>query len=166
MTKNLLEFLKISIVGLILILQINTGYAQPQQVMATSGGQFTGKATQVSYTLGETAIQTMQGKILILTQGFHQPNLWVTAIDEIKGLTFKIQAYPNPVTDFINLTTDSDLPSGSSWQLLDIGSRLLNSGQIVGITTQISFEQLVPAVYILKVNSKSKILKTFKIIKK
>lgn len=166
MTKNQFRFLKITIVGLILILLVNTGYAQLLQATATSGGQFTGKNLQISYTIGETSIQTMQGKTMMLTQGFQQPQLWVTAIDEIKGLAFKIQAYPNPVTDFINLATDSELPSGSSWQLLDMSSRLLKNGQIVEMNTEISFQQLVPAVYILKVSNKSKNLKTFKIIKK
>lgn len=113
MTKNQFEFLKITIVGLILILQVNTGFAQRQQATGTSGGQFTGKSLQISYMVGETTVQSIQGKIMRLTPGFQQPQLWVTAIDEIKRLTFKFQAYPNPVTYFINLATDIDLPSGS-----------------------------------------------------
>jgi hypothetical protein len=166
MTKHLFKFLKISMFGLILILMANTGYAQLLQATATSGGQFTGKSTQISFTVGETSIQTMQGKTMMLTQGFQQPQLWVTAINEMKGLAFKIQAYPNPVTDFINLATDSDLPSGCTWQLTDMNSRSLNNGQIVGMNTEISFQQFVPAVYILQVIDKSKVLKVFKIIKK
>ncbi len=140
-------------------------HAQVQQVTASSGGILEGDTRQVSFTVGETVVKTHEGQQIMITQGFHQPMLWVTAVDEMEGITFQIKAYPNPATDIVKLTVNEELPIGSSYQLYDMHGGLISTKKIEQLTTEVPFQQLVPASYFLKVVSEDKILKTFKIIK-
>ena len=142
------------------------GNAQSQEVTATSGGNFQGSVHSISYTIGEMATTTLDGGGIILTQGFQQPRLIVTAISELVGITYSIKAYPNPTTDVVNLSTDQELPAGSLYQLFDMNGSRMDESQLDGLVTEISVEALVPAVYLLKIINSNQTLKTFKIIKK
>ena len=141
-------------------------HAQTNQVTASAGGQFKGDTRQISFTIGEPIIQTLQNQDLILTQGFHQPQLWITEVNEMEGTTFQIKAFPNPTTDLVKLTVNKELPIGSSYRVYNINGALISKNQIKNLTTEIPFRQLAPASYFLKVVSEDKLLKTFKIIKK
>jgi len=69
------------------------GQSQPQQVIASSGGSGSSGDVSMGWTLGETVIATFSTGSAILTQGFHQPGLTVTAISTTDGLPFKVEAY-------------------------------------------------------------------------
>jgi hypothetical protein len=139
---------------------------QLQDVTAASGGYFQGNSVSVSFTVGETFISTLGNSNLMVTQGFQQPRLYVTAVNEIIGLTVNIQAFPNPVTDYLKLVTSEPLQRGSSYQLFNMNGSLVEEKQLGGSITEISFQSLVSATYLLKVTQNAQTLKTFKIIKK
>ena len=158
---------RISILSILLVILFGlSAQAQMQNVTATSGGNFDGASRSISFTIGEPVVGLISAGDVIVTQGFLQPHLIVTAINEMKGMAFQIQAFPNPTTDYVNIATNTDLPAGSSWQLYDLKSRILASGLITGNQTEISVEAYTPAVYILKINTRANTLKAFKIIKK
>ena len=137
-----------------------------QTVTASSGGNFEGSKVAISFTVGELVTTTLHGNNSITTQGFQQPNLVITAIDELLNLSIKIEAYPNPVTDLIKLSVDNELPDESFYQLFDIKGSLLEKKRLNGLLTEISFESFVSATYFLNVTDGTQTLKTFKIIKK
>ncbi|MCE4565545.1 T9SS type A sorting domain-containing protein [Maribellus sp. CM-23] len=140
--------------------------AQIQSVTAASGAYLQGKNITVSYTLGETIITTLEKPDLKITQGFHQTNLLVTAIDELEKLAVKIEAYPNPVRDNLNLVLSEMLPAETSYELYNSFGSLIIRRKLDALNTKISFQNLGPAVYILKVHRGATTLKTFKIIKR
>jgi len=158
-------FFKISFISMIWFLG-STIQARAQQATASSGGQLEGSTRQISFTVGEAAIKTLQGQNLMLTQGFQQPRLWVTALNEVKGLAFKIRAYPNPTSDYLKLSTEKPLPSGTVFQLFDINGRQISENQPQALLTEIAMQQVVPGTYLLKVVNKQNVYQTFKIIKK
>ena len=52
------------------------------------------------FTLGEIAIETVFGDEFMLTQGFHQGQFNIIALDEHS--TMRVKVYPNPTIDIIN----------------------------------------------------------------
>lgn len=159
--KSIIPLIVLMLVTLFVI-QAN---GQLQNIAATSGGNYTGSTYSISYTLGEPVIRTLTSTNLMVTQGFHQPRLIVTALNEIMDLSVIIKAYPNPATDFVHLETSGNLSPGSTFQLYSMNGSLIEERKIDGLLTEISFETLISSTYILKVIQRSQTIKIFKIIK-
>jgi hypothetical protein len=122
----------------------------------------------VSYSVGQVANQTLTGTNGSVEQGVQQPYeiTVVTAIEQAKGISLSVTAYPNPVTDYLTLSIDKYDISDLSYQLYDMKGKLLQSEKITGNQTRIVMSNLFPASYFVIVNQGNKEVKTFKIIKK
>ena len=156
--KQILSFL--IIFGLLVI-----ECTKAQQVIATSGYfAQTGSGT-LSYTLGELVIDTYTKNNTTLTQGFQQPKIVVTAINEISGLDFSITAFPNPTSNMVKLKIEKGNSEKTDYVLYDIGGKALLKGRLENGEADISFEPFLPAMYVLKIHIDGKEVKTFKIIK-
>ncbi len=136
-----------------------------QEVLSTGGGHFSNTSIQMSWTLGEPIIETIENSGTILTQGMHQPNLKITAVGELAGLDVEILAYPNPAKDFLHLRVESTKQEAFSYRLYGAGGELKTAGELSGNQATISMQGYVPASYFLKVADKENVFKTFKIIK-
>lgn len=62
----------------------------------------------VSSGMFKTVIETIAAVDNLITQGFQQPHLTITTVEEIPGLDFTITAYPNLSHGIANLKVDSD----------------------------------------------------------
>ncbi len=89
----------------------------------------------------------------------------VTAIEESKGINLKVSAYPNPTIDYLTLSVADFDATKLSYQLYDIGGKLLRSEKITSTQTSIVMSNLLPATYFVKIIGSNKELITFKIIK-
>jgi hypothetical protein len=138
------------------------------QTTATTGGNATGSGGTASYTVGQVAYQTHTGTTGSVAEGVQQPYeiSVVTGIEEAKGITLSVSAYPNPTTDFLQLKVESEKLNHLSYQLFDIQGKLLQSEKITGNQTSIIMSNLVPATYFVKVTEGNKEVKTFKIVKR
>lgn len=81
-------------------------YAQrvEPQVMASSGGSGSAGGYTLEWTLGQTAVQTLKSGAYVLTQGFHQPNLLVVGVRDVR-YPFEVHIAPNPFSHRIHLQT-------------------------------------------------------------
>ena len=79
-----------------------------QQVISSAGASATGAGVQLSWTVGEPVIETFTGASAILTQGFHQSKLTVTAIDPRIYPELELTVYPNPVSSSLRLQIEGD----------------------------------------------------------
>ena len=140
--------------------------AQLQSITANSGGDFKMDGQQLSFTIGESFIQTVQGTSFMLTQGFHQPQLWVTALNEFDLSAINFKVYPNPVIDRMWLELNKEIKNGCVYRLFDMHGRLLKEGNVKGLKTEISLQQLVPSSYFLEILVDKKSIKSFKILKR
>ena len=101
---------------------------------------------------------------MILTQGFHQPlDLIETGIPDRKGIDFKITAYPNPVKEFIIIHIEKN--QGLHYVIFNMNGVVIERKEISDSKTKISFENLDPSIYVLKVFNNEMEVKAFKIIK-
>ncbi len=136
-----------------------------QEVVSTSGDYHENANGSVSWTLGETVIETFAAGDFQLTQGFQQGDISVSTLVNDPSLNFAIDAYPNPTSGYVNLELDLEETKGISYMLLNMGGRLLEKRTVEGPNSRIALHHLETGVYFVQVIKDGSLLKTFKIVK-
>ena len=133
------------------------------QVVGSAGNTATSGNTQLTWTIGETIVNTASNTNNVLTQGFNQGTLIITAIDDLKGMSVSIQ--PNPTSDFAIINLDDQNISKAQYTLTDLNGKVIQQNKIVNKQTSVSFQELANATYFVQVLTNNQKAKTFKIIK-
>jgi hypothetical protein len=152
----------------VLLLPFGRGVGQlyAQEVISSNGGSYKGSAVQVDWTIGEPVISTLTSGTNILTQGFHQSNLTVTAVDQpaISPITLKV--YPNPVSEQLLLETGKGEKQRFSLKLFDITGKLLLQQAVKQSVETVNMQVYVPGNYLLMVFAEDgRPIQTFKVVK-
>jgi hypothetical protein len=144
-----------------------TGLLAQESVNAT-GGNASGSGGSFSYSVGQVVYNTLTGTNGSVAQGVQQPFeiSVVTAIEESKGIELSALVYPNPTTDYLNLSIQEMELSGLEYRLYDFSGKLLRSEKINDNTTIIPMNDLEPAIYLLRVINSKRDIKVFKIVKR
>lgn len=162
----------ISILMMALMIPLVSGQSLSPTVIATAGGNLSNANVSLSFTAGEVAVTTLQGTSLILTQGFQQPfELDVAGAVNDLSVNWTVQAYPNPVFDYLTIRFELDKPIEIIIDVTDILGRtqiLMNRSMITpGETRELDFTGLSNGIYIMHLTTPDrKTRQTFKIIKK
>jgi Protein of unknown function (DUF3244). len=139
---------------------------QAQQVIASAGGYNTATGISLSWTLGETIIPSYgPTNGLILTHGF-QSVLRTVKVEENIETPVKVTVFPNPASDYLNISFAEPLDAEVNLMLIDSEGKLFKN-QVIDATTseiQISFQELPTGVYLLRL-TKGKLSNVYKIIK-
>ena len=138
--------------------QINT-----VQVVGSAGNTARSGNTLLTWTIGEPIVNTATATNNVLTQGFNQGLLLITAIDELKNTTISIQ--PNPTSDFAIIKLDDQNLFNAQYTLTDINGKVIQQNKIENKQTSVSFQDLANATYFIQVSTNNQKAKTFKIIK-
>jgi hypothetical protein len=133
------------------------------QVVGSAGNTVTSGNTQLTWTIGEPIVNTATSTNNILTQGFNQGVLLITAIDDLKNTTVTIQ--PNPTSDFAIIKLDDQNLSNAQYTLTDINGKVIQQNKIENKQTSVSFQDLANATYFIQVVTNNQKAKTFKVIK-
>ncbi|MBL7827894.1 MAG: T9SS type A sorting domain-containing protein [Saprospiraceae bacterium] len=105
-------------------LAFSQSYALLNQVVASGGGSGAQGNYDIVWTIGEPVITTVSNQQHMLTQGFHQPNLLASVSTWDLNLTaFNFEVYPNPTTDFLNLTYKLQPENKLSFQVFNAAGR-------------------------------------------
>ena len=133
-------------------------------VISSTGGSASSGNVKMDYTLGETVIETFSAGGNTLTQGFHQTNLTLVAIENIE-LFAEISIYPNPATEFIYIEIPEN-HAALEFLLYDVNGKLLKT--YAHSSTHLTIDVGIYArgtYYLQAVNPKDKMFKTFKVVK-
>lgn len=161
--KNLKTFMLVRMCFIaVMVLSISLS---AQEVISTSGDFHSTGGHSISWTIGEPVIDTWTAGSTIISQGFQQPILEIVSVYEHPDLSFDINAYPNPTSDFLNVVVTNGDYEKLSYHLFDINGKLLDSNQIDSESTEIMFVQFPAAMYYLRIMHSNSEIKTFKIIK-
>lgn len=89
---------------LVLVNVITLTHAQTltNQVVANSGNTFSSSVLNAEQTTGESLTTTIQAVNLIVTQGFHQPNLFTVGVEEKE--TTSLTLWPNPASESVTIS--------------------------------------------------------------
>lgn len=134
-----------------------------QTVIATSGEHFQNGSASLSWTLGEPVINSLENGSLRLTQGFHQPYITVSSLNEVASDN-TIRLYPNPANAILNI----DFPQSGEYSadLFDVLGRKLQTFKISGSHYEIDLKDFPSASYIMRCyNIDNNTSSTFKIQK-
>lgn len=135
-------------------------------VIATAGNFYANANNSVSWTIGECIPETFSDSSNKLTQGFQQGIYEIkTAADFTENL-LKINLYPNPATDFVNLEISSQNDKVFTYQLFDVNGKCLKNEKITSVKSEITLTGYSGGILLLNVfENENKLLKSFKIIK-
>jgi predicted Fe-Mo cluster-binding NifX family protein len=133
------------------------------QVIGSAGNTATSGNTQLTWTIGEPIVNTATSTNNVLTQGFNQGVLLITAIEDLNNLDVTIQ--PNPTSDFAIINLDDKNLNNVQYTLTDINGKVIQQNKIENKQTSISFQELANATYFIQVITNNQKAKTFKVIK-
>lgn len=134
------------------------------EVISTSGTSFNNGTSQLDWTLGEPVTAAFNTGSDVLTQGFHQPNLTITSINDPQT-DYSVSIFPNPSTDLIHLefkNTKGDL----TIQLFSVDGKLLESKKAeTDSMLQIIMTGHKTGTYILSIKDGQSKIRSYRIVK-
>jgi hypothetical protein len=153
------------LIASLFILNVSTN---AQQVIASAGGYYvSGPANlTLSWTLGETLIPSYgPSNGLILTHGF-QSVLRTVIVEENIDTPVKVTVFPNPASDYLNISFDEPLDTEVNLMLIDAQGKLFKNQVIEAATSeiQLNFQDLPSGIYLLKL-TKGKLSNVYKVVK-
>ena len=140
----------------------NFSYSQSLSptLISSAGVYAEGGDITLSYSVGEIAVTTLTSDNLVLTQGFHQPQLTGTGIPDKIELDWKVNAFPNPVQDQLNISIRLGKPVELNLAIIDLtGKKLLikKLGRIpADFNHSIDFSGFANGIYFLKIQTTDK----------
>lgn len=135
-----------------------------QEVISTAGETQIISGIEISWTIGEPVIETISSGSTVLTQGFHQSKLTVTALEEITNVDLKV--YPNPASEFVTIHFNT-LGKNPVYSLFDLTGKLLERKTISTTETNVNLKSYASGTYLLKLKyNPIEPLRTYKIVKK
>jgi hypothetical protein len=151
----------------VLLLGLGLTGLQAQESINATGINASGSGGSASYSVGQVVYTTSTGANGTVAQGVQQPFeiSEVSGLEEAKGISLSVSAYPNPTTDFLTLEVKDFELSNLHFQLFDMNGKLLQNEKITGNQTSIVMSNLITATYFVKVVKGNRDVKTFKIIK-
>lgn len=141
---------------------LTTFAAKAQEVISTSGETFTNTQNSLEFTIGEVATSSY-GSPTILSEGFHQPVIIVSNLNEKALSNVELELYPNPSLHSINLVYEGE--EILELQLMDLNAKLLLKKRIIKGKNEVKLSHLVSGIYIANVIQQNKVLKSYKINK-
>ena len=142
------------------------------QVIASAGGYVSTSTMSITWTLGEPVISTIKSadESIILTQGFHQGNLFGTGIVNPELTSLKFKMYPNPTINKVWFEINNKDAKGTFIvEVYDITGRKIISQELGQFENQqekeFSVSSLKSGIYLVKVtigNFNSDVIKLIK----
>ena len=140
-------------------------------VISSAGGYTETTDISLAWTMGELAVSTLSTTDMILTQGFQQPFLLdIGNAIENPEFRWSVNAYPNPVSEVLNLRFNIDKTMDLQLELYDITGKKLVIKMLPSVMPggreTLDFSSFRKGIYILKITSeKQKVRKIYKIQK-
>lgn len=154
---------KITFVYLFLTGILLNAQSLSQTVLSTAGDHFQNGSAALSWTIGEPVINSLENGSVKLTQGFHQPYLTVSSVNETENDNL-VRVYPNPTNAVLNI--DFTASGAYSAELFDLLGRKLKAFNIIGNHHELDLNEYPAANYLLRCyNSENKTLTISKIQK-
>ncbi len=137
-------------------------FSSAQQVISSSGGSFSKNNLQISWTIGESIIETCKSDYCILTQGMHQSKLH-SPNNETNLL--EIDLYPNPTIDDVQLVVKSTIEKKIEYHLYESNGNILSTGKFSNNRAKIPMQKYAPSIYYVGIFHNNIKVKSLKVIK-
>jgi hypothetical protein len=150
--------------GILLFFSVAALHAQ--ESINAGSGDVAAANLSMSYSIGQAFMEPVAYAEGSVTPGIQQPY----KIDVASGVPnvvaeLKIQAYPNPATNYLKLSFPGYNNQTHTLRLIDQTGRLIILEKIKAEITRIDVHALASGIYFLQIAEKGQTVKTFKIIK-
>lgn len=136
-----------------------------ESVISSGGESYSNQDYNLSWTIGETVIETFFADGLTLTQGFQQGSYTLTRIDENNNGKFEVNVFPNPAVNYVNIETFGE-PKEMFASLYDMNGKVVRHQAFTTNALSLNISDLKEATYLLVITSiKGEKLAKFKLIK-
>jgi hypothetical protein len=149
---------KLYLILLLLVPLFTMGQQTDRQVIGSAGSYGENTNGSLSWSIGETMVETFANSSNTLTQGFHQGSLSVPTLINDPGFEVDVSVYPNPVQNHLTINADVQ---GAEYRIVNMQGKVVKNGKIDETALQIDFSHLSRGAYLLKLNGQN----THKIIK-
>ena len=137
-------------------------------VVGSAGGAGAFSTNTLAWTSGEAVIETAVGNNAVVTQGFHQPKVVVTALEPPQA-KISCEVWPNPTTEAVWVEVSEDQLSTEPFQveLIDLHGKALKKHSLpAGQKVEIPLQEYATGTYILRIKTPSgTFLQSFQISK-
>ena len=136
------------------------------EVIAAAGDSHLGvNGMQLSWSLGETAVETFNAAANRLTVGFHQMYVQPLSVPTNEPAPFAdfIRVWPNPTSGILHLENGSG--QSLSAVATDVSGRKVLTIQDIDIYHNIDFSNIAAGNYFLQISTKNQVITTYKIVK-
>ncbi len=133
------------------------------QIISSAGDQFAEADMNISYTIGEPVVSTLQNDNYTLTQGYHQSGSTVTRIDFSESRELDLKLFPNPTTRFLNINGEV---TGLTCIVYDMSGKLIHQEEVSGSNLVLDLSYYADGTYLLNLlDASGKPVEKFKIVK-
>lgn len=142
-------------------------YANAQQGALTSGGGSSSPGGSISYSIGQTIVQSQTMSGGSITVGLQQTYevVVLTSLPQMEQLQLQCTLYPNPTQNQLLVQLGSFKPDNLTYTLTDYSGKQITTGNLDSQTQELDMHDLPAGVYFLTLSQQSQALKSFKIIK-
>jgi len=153
-------FLSLFLVGLVGITQ-----TLDREVIASGGDFYSNSSAQLSTTIGEIIIGAYSSTSTQLTNGFHQTNLIITALEERNTDKLNIYIFPNPSAQSVTIYSElKDDPL--YYSISDALGKVMKRGELNTERVILDIESYSNGLYYLQIKGmKNEVSKVYKLIK-
>tara|TARA_B100000508_G_C11464816_1_gene281163 strand:- start:7716 stop:8180 length:465 start_codon:yes stop_codon:yes gene_type:complete len=141
-----------------------------QSSVHSSSGEGSGTGGSITYSIGQIAVHSDVNSSGSLTGGVQVPyeiRVYQSVEDPAVNVSLQLKAYPNPVSDILNLKVESEELKDLKFRIFDLNGKELLNLSINNQLTEIDMSIHPKGTYFLTVYSlTNKQYDTFKIIKK
>lgn len=128
------------------------GQSLDREVIAAAGDYFVTPALSVSWTLGEPVTETVSNEFMMLTQGFQQgEKITLTTIKDPLARLFDIKVFPNPTSDVVNISINSEKDEILTVQIYSLTGEKVLSEKTSDKNIRLNLSDLAAANYLLSV---------------
>ncbi|MFN8256575.1 MAG: T9SS type A sorting domain-containing protein [Bacteroidales bacterium] len=155
------------LIAIIIFFVVSKGLSQSlsMELLTSSGGHLENQFYRLDFTLGELDTDIHNPGNFILSEGFNQGEYNITSISNFKNTGIEFRAFPNPVSDYLQLTLNSNEYADFVYIIIDQPGTILEMKKINSLRTSIPFGNYPPGAYIINISKKNILVDSFVIIK-
>ncbi len=136
-----------------------------RSALNSSGGEYKGNNISVSYSIGETVLETGATSTIILTQGFQQPDKAGPISVEFETSKVSVRVFPNPTTYKLTIEFPFEVLKEYNYKLTDLKGETVLEGKLTGQQTQeLDLSDFPNGTYFINIRTEQE-TQTVKIVK-